>query len=195
MDLKGKNLPLVWLTVLLLAFVMLIGLSNPSQAGPPKEPAYQNILTSTPDESGIIYHQVQAGQVAWTIADTYDISLFDLITQNDLGEEAIIIPGDLLYIRLAPTPTVTPDPASSQEEQGDSLESVPPTSNSGEDTKHLGPTPENLTPTDVPHATPALIGGSTAPRSSLVPIFLVLGGGLLVLVFLTVLANIGKIRW
>jgi hypothetical protein len=170
-------------------------LSSPSQAGLPKEPAYQNILTSTPDESGIIYHQVQPGQVAWTIADSYEISLFDLIAQNDLGEEAIIIPGDLLYIRLAPTPTITPDPASSLVEQGDTLEPLSPTPTSAEDSKHLGPTPEDLTPTEVPHATPALIGGTTAPRSSLVPIFLVLGAGLFVLVSITVLVNIGKIRW
>lgn len=158
-----------------------------------KEVAYQLILTSTPDENGSIFHEVQPGQAAWTIADYYEIDLADLLAQNNLTADSLIFPGDLLYIRLADTPTETLDASQPLAGQESAPNLVTPTATPPIDAKYLGPTPEILTPTDIPHATPSLIGGSTAPRSSLVPIFLVLGAGLLVLVFITVMTNYRRI--
>jgi LysM repeat protein len=59
------------------------------------------------DESGAIYHKVQAGQSAWTIALYYQIDIADLLAMNDLPSDAILQPGDLLMIRPPQVPTST----------------------------------------------------------------------------------------
>ena len=65
-----------------------------------------------PDESGAIYHEVQSGQAAWTIAARYGIELADLLALNNLTEHSILHPGDVLMIRppdpITSTPTITP---------------------------------------------------------------------------------------
>lgn len=57
-------------------------------------------------------HIVREGQTAWAIAARYHIPLADLLWLNNLGEEAVILPGDELIVRLAegqtPPPTPTP---------------------------------------------------------------------------------------
>jgi LysM repeat protein len=67
---------------------------------------------STPGDDGAIYHEVQPGQAAWTIAVMYGISLEDLLALNDLTENAWLHPGDILLIRPPDsiTPTPTPQP-------------------------------------------------------------------------------------
>jgi uncharacterized protein YkwD/LysM repeat protein len=67
-------------------------------------------VISTPDQSGAIYHEVQPGQSAWTIAVYYKINLPDLLTLNNLSEDSFIHPGDLLLIRAGQPPTATPSP-------------------------------------------------------------------------------------
>jgi hypothetical protein len=65
-------------------------------------------VISEPDESGAIYHEVQPGQSAWTIADQYGIDLAELLELNNLTESSILHPGDLLMIRQPDPPTETP---------------------------------------------------------------------------------------
>jgi LysM repeat protein len=69
-------------------------------------------LISTPDATGALYHEVQAGQAAWTIAVVYQVDLAELLALNNLTEESFIQPGDLLLVRPAPTaaPTATQPP-------------------------------------------------------------------------------------
>ncbi len=66
-------------------------------------------ILSQPDESGAIYHVVQPGQTAWTIAAQYGIDLAELLALNNLTEDSILHPGDVLLIR-PPVPTLTPLP-------------------------------------------------------------------------------------
>ena len=65
-------------------------------------------LISDPDESGAIYHEVQSGQAAWTIAAQYGIELAELLRLNNLNENSILHPGDVLMIQPPDQPTSTP---------------------------------------------------------------------------------------
>jgi len=65
-------------------------------------------LMSQPDESGAIYHEVQSGQAAWTIAAKYGIELAELFELNNLTEYSILHTGDVLLIRPPDPPTSTP---------------------------------------------------------------------------------------
>jgi len=65
-----------------------------------------SFILSEPDQTGAIYHVVQAGQSAWTIAAQYGIELDELFELNNLTEYSVLHPGDVLMIR-------PPDPATS----------------------------------------------------------------------------------
>lgn len=65
-------------------------------------------VVSEPDEFGAIYHEVQPGQTAWTIAAKYGIQLAKLFELNNLTEDSILHPGDVLMIRPPDPPTSTP---------------------------------------------------------------------------------------
>jgi len=66
--------------------------------------------TSTPRADGAIVHAVEPGQALWTIAAIYGVDLNDLLRLNDLTEESLVQPGDLLIVRPPPTATATPEP-------------------------------------------------------------------------------------
>lgn len=87
--------------------------------------------TATPDSEGIIYATVLTNDSLWAIASRSGIGLQELLTLNQLAEDAIIHPGQLLIVghgsppatdtvepptatptatRPPPTPTLTPLP-------------------------------------------------------------------------------------
>ncbi len=68
-------------------------------------------VVSTPGENGVIYHEVREGQAAWTIAVYYDISVDELLKLNNLNENSLIFPGDMLLIRPSATLTNMPEPS------------------------------------------------------------------------------------
>ena len=97
-------------------FVMMVGWvgtkgssSNPQEPSPPavNVPGVP-FIKSTPDESGAIYHEVQPGQSAWTIAAQYGLELAELFALNNLTADSILHPGDRLMIRAPHTLTSTP---------------------------------------------------------------------------------------
>jgi LysM repeat protein len=67
-----------------------------------------SFIISQPDESGAIYHEVQPGQTAWTIAAQYNVDLAELLKLNGLTADSILHPGDVLTIRAPDPPTSTP---------------------------------------------------------------------------------------
>jgi len=100
-------------------YVMMVGWvgnkassrNNQSQDGqdvPEVNPTSGLFVVSEPDDSGAIYHEVQAGQAAWTIAAKYGIELAELFKLNNLTENSILHPGDVLLIRPPDPATVTP---------------------------------------------------------------------------------------
>lgn len=74
-------------------------------------PYIQPMVTSTPDATGKIAHNVVYGDTLWTIATAYGITLDELLALNGLTAESTIYPGDVLIIRLGvtPEPTATSD--------------------------------------------------------------------------------------
>ena len=97
-------------------YVMMVGwVGSKASSGDSQEQAYPEFDTisepfsvSEPDSSGAIYHEVQAGQSAWTIAAKYGITLAELFEINQLSEDSILLPGDVLLIRPPDPPTSTP---------------------------------------------------------------------------------------
>jgi len=53
---------------------------------------------ATADADGKVFHVVQSGQSFWSIAIAYQITIRDLKTWNNLGEEAVLKAGQKLFI-------------------------------------------------------------------------------------------------
>ncbi len=71
------------------------------------------VVTSTPDQAGLVYHEVQYGQTLWAIAIAYGVKINEIRALNNLGEGTDIYQGDRLLIRkdTSPaSPTVTSAP-------------------------------------------------------------------------------------
>jgi LysM repeat protein len=56
------------------------------------------VKVATPDADGRVYHVVQAGQSFWSIAITYQITIQDLETWNNLSRNTPLQSGQRLYI-------------------------------------------------------------------------------------------------
>jgi hypothetical protein len=140
------------------------------------------VVVNEPDADGAIYHEVQSGQAAWTIAARYGLTLEELYALNDLTEESVIHPGDQLLIRPANTPVPT--------------ETNPPTATSPPPTDTGTPTPP---PTTTAPPEIAALAGPTAATSSdatadtvqapgagsaMLPVILMIGAGLAFLLIL-----------
>ena len=66
------------------------------------------VQLNTPEQDGSLHHIVQAGQTAWTVAAYYEIDLQELLTLNNLTENSVLRPGDVLLIRPPAPQTLTP---------------------------------------------------------------------------------------
>ena len=77
----------------------------------------QELPTATPDANGVIYAEVLPNDSLWGIAARAGISLTELLTLNNLAENALIQPGDLLIVGMVatPTPEATPTTAATRE--------------------------------------------------------------------------------
>jgi LysM repeat protein len=69
------------------------------------------VVTSTPDESGLVYHEVQSGQSLWAIAIAYETKIDEIRRLNNLLADALIYPGDRLIVRKEAVPTSVEDAA------------------------------------------------------------------------------------
>jgi len=123
---------------------------------------YNPFILSEPDANGAIYHEVQPGQAAWTIAAHYEVDLAELLVLNNLTEKPILHPGDILLVRPPESPTSTPssDPAT---------EIALETSIVVRPIPSISPTPTSSMVTE------------TSPQSWMIPISLVLGSGIALL--------------
>ena len=64
------------------------------------------VVTSTPDENGLVFHEVQYGQTLWAIAIAYGVKIDEIRALNNLGTTTDIYQGDRLLIRKDALPTV-----------------------------------------------------------------------------------------
>jgi hypothetical protein len=65
------------------------------------------VTTSTPDENGLVFHEVQYGQTLWAIAIEYGVKIDEIRALNNLGATTEIYPGDRLLVRKDAPPLVT----------------------------------------------------------------------------------------
>jgi len=73
--------------------------SSDSGTGPGYVPQYiVPVKIATPDADGNVYHVVQTGQSFWSIAITYQITIADLETWNNLTRNIPLKTGQKLYI-------------------------------------------------------------------------------------------------
>lgn len=68
------------------------------------------IIKSTPRADGKIIHIVQPGQDPWSIAAVYEVDFYTLLTENGLGPNSLVFPGDEILIPTNSNLTKTPDP-------------------------------------------------------------------------------------
>lgn len=75
-----------------------------------QEPTIAVVIVSTPDQSGRVYHVVEAGQTLWQIAMGYKTTIDNIKRLNGLPSDAIFIGQKLLISRVG-TPTPVPPTA------------------------------------------------------------------------------------
>jgi hypothetical protein len=72
------------------------------------------IETGTPEPPKDIVHIVKEGETLWTIAALNELTIQELLEMNGWSEEPVIMPGDRIIVKKAPTltpqPTRTPRP-------------------------------------------------------------------------------------
>jgi len=85
--------------------------SNGSAAGTPGAeviPQYMApVLTVTPDEKGLVYHEVLYGQSLWSLAIAYGVKIDEIRSLNNLSPDYVIQTGDRLLVRKDAPPLVT----------------------------------------------------------------------------------------
>lgn len=80
------------------------------------QPGEQIRVRLAPDEAPpptptpILFHSVRSGQTLWEIALTYGLTLEQLLTFNNIDQNAILQPGDQLLIRQPPPTPLPPLP-------------------------------------------------------------------------------------
>lgn len=72
------------------------------------QPQTDGFATATPQPDGSIIHEVIPGESFFSIADDYELTVNELLELNGLTLDNFLNPGDLLLVRPAFTPTLTP---------------------------------------------------------------------------------------
>lgn len=67
-----------------------------------------SVVTSTPDESGYIFHEVKDGQTLWTISEAYGVTIAEIQAWNNLNGSTSLSLGEKLLIPSAGAATPTP---------------------------------------------------------------------------------------
>ena len=101
----------------------------------------------------LLLDEVQPGQTAWTIAAYYEVDLAELLGLNNLTENAILHPGDILLVHPSESPTSMP---------------LPTPTEAALETPTMTTSVSSATPIPTVSSTP-----ETSPRSILTPLILI----------------------
>lgn len=133
------------------------------------------IILSTPRPDGSVIHVVEAGQVMWSIAMAYEVSLADIYALNGMTESTVLYPGDKLLVKPAERRTATPATAAAS--AAPTLEPPTPTQRP---TRTLAPAaivtatrPNLATPTRIPVTPDGMAAGSEPARTD--PLLIIIG--------------------
>lgn len=110
----------------------------------------QQIVTSTPDEFGIITHTVQYGETLWTIAEAYGVPIDQILRNSGLALSTTqVFEGQELIIQTASEPTATPSPTATE---------IPPTPTATRRRPTMTPFPTRTpAPTQTPTQPPSIL--------------------------------------
>ncbi len=99
---------LVVILISTLAAVAPVRAQAPSPTGDATQEQIVPVVTSTPDSSGKIVHEIQPGQALWSIAIAYGTTIREISILNGLDpENPVIYAGQKLVIQLGATETAT----------------------------------------------------------------------------------------
>ncbi len=82
--------------------------SSASSAAASVSQIVMSVVTSTPDESGYIFHEVKDGQTLWTISEAYGVTIAEIQAWNNLNGSTALSLGEKLLIPAAGAATPTP---------------------------------------------------------------------------------------
>lgn len=116
------------------------------------------VITSTPDGAGKIVHEVQVGQSLWGIADVYGTTVQEIRDLNYMSVEELVYPGELLFIRQAPTPLPSTPRVAATPSTAPTLPLLTETSLPTRETE--GPPPTDAAVTEIPSASEAIVDSS-----------------------------------
>lgn len=74
----------------------------------PTKPIVKPVVTATPRADGSIIHVVQTGQTLWSIAASYGLTIDEIKALNSRAADTLVVVGDEIIIRAAPTATASP---------------------------------------------------------------------------------------
>ena len=136
------------------------------------------VITSTPDQDGIIIHTVQYGETLWAISEAYGVTIEQILTNSGLSSETTdVFEGEVLLIQTATEPTATPSPTATQDPGTATPTQIRPTR-----TPFPTSTPAPThTPTEPPPLFHRVMGDS---RNVGLGLILISGLGLIVVIYL-----------
>lgn len=82
--------------------------SSGSSAAASVSQIVMSVVTSTPDGSGYIFHEVKEGQTLWTISEAYGVTIAEIQAWNNLNGSTALSLGEKLLIPSAGAATPTP---------------------------------------------------------------------------------------
>lgn len=138
----------------------------------------QQIVTSTPDEFGIITHTVQYGETLWTIAEAYGVPIDQILRNSSLSLGTTqVFEGQELIIQTASEPTGTPSPTATE---------IPPTPTATQPRPTMTPFPTRTpAPTRTPTQPPSILHQTFGNGKTVgISLIIICGIGLLSVIYL-----------
>ena len=136
------------------------------------------VITNTPDQDGIIIHQVKYGETLFTIAEAYGVPIDQILTNSGLSLTTTDIrEGQILIIRTATEPSSTPSPTAT-------IDPGTPTPTMVRPTRTPFPT-RTPAPTRTPTKPPSLLHQTFGKTNNVgIGLILISGLGLIAVIYL-----------
>ena len=138
----------------------------------------QQVVTSTPDEFGIITHTVQYGETLWTIAEAYGVPIDQILRNSGLALSTTqVFEGQELIIQTASEPTATPSPTATE---------IPPTPTATRPRPTMTPFPTRTpAPTQTPTQPPSILHRTFSDGNTVgISLMIICGIGLVSVIYL-----------
>jgi len=154
------------------------------------------VSAATPQADGSVVHTVQPGQALWNIAAIYNISITDLVALNGLSENSFIHPGDKILVRSATDITSTATITVTQTISSVTTASpmvVTEAATAGFDMADTATHTPQIIPSDTSLPTNTVEIQNNPPATRKIdPVLMIIGGLIVVGVFLIILGSVSR---